>query len=207
MGNRFRTKAGESFARIVREYPLSPYVDQAKQRLKEMELPIPEADPVALNRMKYELENQQKPGMMDHALGIFKRGPDTKLAAKSGTPTMDAGRPAIPASIPVPAGEAGFQGDVTASTVTDSTALDTKPDARTAVPAQPAQQADTASPTPGNAAQAQQLPTNRQGKPPKQKKPKKGQPAPPAAPAEQTAPAVPAPAPTDSGAANLAPQK
>ncbi len=80
--------------------------------------------------MKYEMENQQKPGMMDQGSGSFKRGPDTKLAAKSGTPQMTPDVPTIPASIPVSRGRGtAFQGDVTASTVTDPTALDNNPDA------------------------------------------------------------------------------
>ena len=36
-----------------------------------MKRPVPEADPVAYARMKYEMENRTKPGMMSHALGVF----------------------------------------------------------------------------------------------------------------------------------------
>jgi hypothetical protein len=32
MGPRFRQKAGESYARIVRDYPLSAYADPARDR-------------------------------------------------------------------------------------------------------------------------------------------------------------------------------
>src|SRR3954452_13420525 len=60
MGPRFRQKAGEAYSRVVREYPLSPFVDEAKRRLTAMEMAVPEADPVAYNRMKYELENRSK---------------------------------------------------------------------------------------------------------------------------------------------------
>jgi outer membrane protein assembly factor BamD len=132
MGPRFRQKAGDAYARIVREYPLSARVDEAKKRLTSMEMPVPEADPVAYNRMKYELENRDKPGMVDHAFGIFKRGPDVGQAAKSGSPAMTPLRPTVPASVPVP-GEtgAGFSGDVTVTPVGANSALDTQPDART----------------------------------------------------------------------------
>jgi outer membrane protein assembly factor BamD len=131
MGTRFRQKAGDAYARIVREYPLSPRVDEAKKRLTAMEMQIPEADPVAYNRMKYELENRDKPGMVDHAFGIFKRGPDMTQAAKSGSPAMTPLRPTVPASVPIP-GEtgAGFSGDVTVTPVGANSALDTQPDAR-----------------------------------------------------------------------------
>jgi len=131
MGTRFRDKSGAAYARIVREYPLSPLVEEAKKRLTAMEMAIPEADPVAYNRMKYELENRDKAGITGQAFGVLKRGPDVRAAAKSGEPTMTSLRPTIPVSVPVPADAgAGFSGDVTATTIQDSTTLDTKPDAR-----------------------------------------------------------------------------
>ncbi|HYO81473.1 MAG TPA: hypothetical protein VES20_08740, partial [Bryobacteraceae bacterium] len=132
MGPRFRQRAGAAYARIVREYPLSSFADSAKKRLVEMEMPVPEADPVAYNRMKYEIENRNKPSMSDAAFGIFKRGPSVKAAAKSGTPAMESLRPTIPVSVPVPGDAAGgFQGDVAVQQVgSGNTALDTQPDAR-----------------------------------------------------------------------------
>jgi len=131
MGPRFRQKAGAAYARIVREFPLSPLVDDAKKRLTDMEMAIPEADPVAYNRMKYELENREKSGLSDTAFGMFKRGPNVKTAAKSGTPAMEPLRPTIPASVPLPAeAGGGFQGDVTVQQVGANSALDTQPDAR-----------------------------------------------------------------------------
>lgn len=130
MGPRFRQRAGEAYSRIVREYPLSPFVDDARKRLTEMELAIPEPDPVAYNRMKYELENRDKPGLTDTAFGMFKRGPNVKTAAKSGSPAMEPLRPTVPVSVPVPGEAGGFQGDVTVQQVGANSALDTQPDAR-----------------------------------------------------------------------------
>jgi outer membrane protein assembly factor BamD len=132
MGPRFRQKAGEAYARVVREYPLSPYVDEAKKRLTAMEMVVPEADPVAYNRMKYELENQNKPSLVGQALGILSTRPSTKMAAKSGTPAMEPLRPTIPVTVPLPGetGVGGFQGDVTVQQVGANSALDTQPDAR-----------------------------------------------------------------------------
>src|SRR3954463_16201809 len=54
MGPRFRKQAGEEFSRIVRDYPLSNRVDDAKRRLEDLELPVPQADPAALARAQYE---------------------------------------------------------------------------------------------------------------------------------------------------------
>lgn len=131
MGPRFRDKSAQAYARIVRDYPLSPLVEDAKKRLTAMEQPIPEPDPVALARMKYELENYDKAGIMSHFWGIFRKSPDIRAAAKSGEPAMTSLRPSVPASVPA-AGEGGtgVSAEVTVSTVSDSSALDTKPDAR-----------------------------------------------------------------------------
>ncbi len=137
MGDRFEDKTAGAYTRIVKDYPLSNHADEATQKLQAMNRPVPQADPVAYARMKYELENRAKAGVLSQVLGVFKHNPDTHAAAKSGTPAMAANRPTIPVS--VPAGLAGAQAggttDVSAQTVTDSTALDTKPDARQNPPA------------------------------------------------------------------------
>jgi outer membrane protein assembly factor BamD len=193
MGNRFRQKSGEAFARVVREYPLSPYAEDAKKRLQSLEMPIPEADPVAYARMKYEVENRKKAGITSQAFGVLKRGPDVRMSAKSGTPSMTTLRPSVPASVPVPAAAgagAGFSGDVTVAPITDPTLLETKPDARQNPPATepegaakaPDAAAGTAAGTdaatvtaqPATAVAATQpLPTNQDGKQAKPKKVKK----------------------------------
>jgi outer membrane protein assembly factor BamD len=135
MGPRFRQQSAEAFQEIVRNYPLSPLAEDAKKRLREMEVEIPEPDPVAIARMEYELENAESLGLMGRFWGIFKKSPNVKAAAKSGTPADGPLRPTIPLSVPVPgAASSQFGADVTASPVADSKALDTKPDARKAAP-------------------------------------------------------------------------
>jgi outer membrane protein assembly factor BamD len=134
MGPRFRQKAGEAYAKIVRDYPLSQYADAARKKLQEMELAVPEADPAAVARMKYEAANHVEPGKIHKATSLIRRGPDMSAAAKSGTPAMDNPKREIPANIPVPADSAGFSGDVTVAPVTGPSALDTQPDARPGAP-------------------------------------------------------------------------
>ncbi|MBI1787968.1 MAG: outer membrane protein assembly factor BamD [Acidobacteria bacterium] len=156
MGDRFKDKTAAAYTRIVKDYPLSSLVDDAKKKLEQMERPIPEADPVALARMKYEQENSTPPGRMKRALGIFSKSPDLSLAAKSGTPAMETMRPSIPASVPASAtGGTGVSADVSGAVVTDPTALDTKPDARQNPPspdaaAKPAEETKPAEPLPTN---------------------------------------------------------
>lgn len=132
MGPRFRNQTVTAYQKIVRDYPLSPLVEEAKKKLTEMEAEIPEADPVAYARMKYEQENIETRGMTSKTFGFMSKSPDTTRAAKSGQPTMTTLRPTIPVSVPIP-GQTGTTGvtDVTADTApADGTALDTKPDAR-----------------------------------------------------------------------------
>jgi outer membrane protein assembly factor BamD len=143
MGARFRPQTGEAYTKIVRDYPLSQYADAAKKKLQEMELPVPEADPAAVARMKYEAANHVEPGIVHKATSFIRRGPEVSDAAKSGPPTMENPKREIPKNVPVPADAAGFSGDVTVAPVNGPSALDTQPDARpgappTAPPAVPA---------------------------------------------------------------------
>ena len=140
MGARFRPKAGDAYTRIVRDYPLSEYAELARKKLKDMELPIPEADPAAVARMKFEAANHEEPGKIHKLTDFMRRNPDISNAAKSGTPTMDPPKREIPETVPKTADAAapGFTGDVTVAPVAGTSALDTQPDARTTPPAQPA---------------------------------------------------------------------
>ncbi|MEP6963548.1 MAG: hypothetical protein ABI995_15820, partial [Acidobacteriota bacterium] len=132
LGPAFRAKESDAYVRLVRDYPLSKWVDEAKARLNKMEVKIPEADPVAAARMQYDLDNRVGPGMFGRAFGFMRRAPDTWTAAKNGEPTMKAPKQNIPPLVPVAGGAAGggFLGDVTVAPVTNSTALDQNPDAR-----------------------------------------------------------------------------
>jgi outer membrane protein assembly factor BamD len=152
MGARFRPQSIQAYQKLVREYPLSPLIDEAKKRLTGMEAEVPEADPVAVARMKYEQENQISKGFWGRNFGFFSIRPDITMAAKSGQPTMTTLRPSIPATIPIP-GAAGQQGvsDVTAEPVlgADTSALDNQPDARLNQPgARPAEPSEDPQPTP-----------------------------------------------------------
>ena len=177
MGPRMKERAGESYSRIVKDYPLSPWVDAARKKLKAMEVAVPEPDPVALARMKYEQENKEKLSLLHKGLSPFKKSPETAFSAKSGTPAMESIRPSVPVSVPVPAAVLGVT-DVGAAIVgaSDKT-LDTKPDARQApqpnAVTPPVEGAKPAAEAAKPAVQEQPLPTNRQlvkGKPKKEKK-------------------------------------
>jgi outer membrane protein assembly factor BamD len=110
MGDRFENQQVTAYQRIVKDYPLSIHVEDARAQLEVMKRTVPEADTVAMARMKYEMENRTKPGMMTNFWGIFRSRPDMSQAAKSGTPVMEGYRPTIPASVPAAAANPGALG-------------------------------------------------------------------------------------------------
>jgi outer membrane protein assembly factor BamD len=77
------------YANIVKNYPLSPLVPAAKEKLKKYAVPIPDPDPQALARMKQDAEIQRShPGLVGRSMGMLKTGPDVSMAARVGDPTM-----------------------------------------------------------------------------------------------------------------------
>ena len=214
MGKNFRARTGEAYQRIVRDYPLSKWVDPSKKKLKEMEMDIPEADPVAVARMQYEKENYVRSGVIKRSTAFITRGPDMSHAAKSGAPAMATLKPSIPASVPIPVEvvapptnpAAAGTTDVTISTsVEKNSSIDSKPDARMSPPASgtgaaaASGVAAAATPQPAAAvAGPDPLPVNHTGnakikaaKPRKEKKSKASTPQPPKATAQPTTDAAP----------------
>ena len=110
MGDRFENQQATAYQRIVKDYPLSIHAEDARAQLEVMKRTVPEADTVAMARMKYEMENRTKPGMPSHFWGLFRSRPDMSQAAKSGTPPMEGYRPTIPMSVPPAAATPGALG-------------------------------------------------------------------------------------------------
>ena len=90
-GSEKKEIAAPYYARIVREYPLSPLVPQAKDKLKALKAPIPQADPKAVAWMTAEKNAPRKhDALLLKPLALVHTGPKDELyaAAKTGTPTM-----------------------------------------------------------------------------------------------------------------------
>jgi outer membrane protein assembly factor BamD len=84
-----REVADKLYARIVREYPNSKLVDDAKRKLTAANVPIPQADPAALARAVEERKYvAQRPNMVHRTIGIIHSGPDVSAAAHSGQPNL-----------------------------------------------------------------------------------------------------------------------
>jgi outer membrane protein assembly factor BamD len=84
--------ASNYYAQIVRNYPLSPLVPDAKSRLKAMGAPIPQPDPKAVAWMTAE-QNAPRPhtSLIMKPMAILRTGPGQELqvAAQTGKPTLE----------------------------------------------------------------------------------------------------------------------
>lgn len=79
------------YARIVREYPLSPLVPAATEKLKGLKAPVPQPDPQAVAWMTAEKNTPRKHDpVVLKPLALVHSNPRQELhtAATSGTPTM-----------------------------------------------------------------------------------------------------------------------
>jgi outer membrane protein assembly factor BamD len=84
-----REIADQYYARIVREYPASPFVGDAKKKLTSAGVPIPQPDPEALARAAEQKKYlAERPGMIQRTMGVIKSSPDTTMAAHSGAPNL-----------------------------------------------------------------------------------------------------------------------
>lgn len=140
MGDRFENQEADALTKIVRDYPASLHADAAKNMLTEMKRPVPQGDPAAYAREKYNLEHRTREGFLSRVDGVVSGHPDMGFAAKQGDPVMTAVRPGNPVSIPMEAASAlnpgstgsGATGvsDVGIGVAGNTSALDQKSDAR-----------------------------------------------------------------------------
>jgi len=80
------------YSRIVKEYPLSSRVGDAKGKLVAFHVPVPQADPKALAWMQAEVSAPRpKPGMLSKPMSLVKNGPEKELRNSShfGNPQME----------------------------------------------------------------------------------------------------------------------
>ncbi len=82
--------AARYYSRIVKEYPLSNLVVDAKSKLTKFGVPIPPPDPAAVARMQKDEEEaaNSRPGFVARSTGFLKNRPDVSTAAHAGAPTM-----------------------------------------------------------------------------------------------------------------------
>ena len=80
------------YSKIVRDYPLSPLVGDAKGKLVAFHVPVPQPDPKALAWMQAE-SNAPRPkeSLVSKPMALIHNGPghEKAVASKYGTPTME----------------------------------------------------------------------------------------------------------------------
>ena len=132
MGEQFEEDMVGAYTRLVRDYPLSPYVDDAKAKLQALNRSVPEPDQQRAEAMRYNLDRRTKKGTMGKAFTIFGSSPDVGAAAKIGAPALTALMPSTPPGIRPSAAGAATQpsADVSVEPISGPSALDTEPDAR-----------------------------------------------------------------------------
>src|SRR5258707_8718350 len=80
------------YQRIVRDYPLSGRVNDAKGKLVAYGVPVPQADPKALAWMQAEVNAPRpKPSLLSKPMTMVKSGPDKELrnSSRLGNPQME----------------------------------------------------------------------------------------------------------------------
>jgi outer membrane protein assembly factor BamD len=87
--NKRNDMASTYYARLVREYPMSPLAAQAKAKLVKFGAPVPDADPTAMARMQREQQTpRDRPGFLKRPGELLKSGPDVSAAARVGMPNL-----------------------------------------------------------------------------------------------------------------------
>jgi outer membrane protein assembly factor BamD len=90
-GSEKKEIAAPFYARIVRDYPLSPLAPKAKERLTALKAPVPQADPKAVAWMTAE-QNAPRPheSFVTKPLKLVQTNPkgEFRVAARTGKPTM-----------------------------------------------------------------------------------------------------------------------
>jgi outer membrane protein assembly factor BamD len=80
------------YSRIVKEYPLSPRVGDAKGKLVAFHVPVPQPDPKALAWMQAEASAPRpKPSLLSKTMSLVKSGPEKELhdSSRLGNPQME----------------------------------------------------------------------------------------------------------------------
>jgi outer membrane protein assembly factor BamD len=124
--------AGTFYAKIVRNYPLSPMTAEARKKLTALRVPIPQPDPVALARMQQDQAiERKKPGLFHKSTGLFRSGPDVQMAARVGKPNLEPESVSPGTDILTPGGTKsvggpGGAGNAVVATVTPGASTTTK---------------------------------------------------------------------------------
>ncbi len=81
-------EAAAAYGRVVLQYAASPHMEDARDRLEAMNVPIPEPSAEQIAASQALEDSRQTYSLANRAKGIIFRGPDTVQAARIGDPAM-----------------------------------------------------------------------------------------------------------------------
>ncbi len=83
--------AGYYYGKIVSDHPLSPLVENARKKLEDLNLPIPEVNQQALARAQADMENVPDSSFMGRVMSMFSKKPNVSSARRSSRPGLELG--------------------------------------------------------------------------------------------------------------------
>ncbi len=81
-------QAVAAYSRVVTQYAASPHVEDARDRLEAMNVPIPEPTPDQLAASQALEDSRQTYTLANRAKGLILHGPDTVQTARIGEPSL-----------------------------------------------------------------------------------------------------------------------
>ncbi|MGI4981716.1 MAG: outer membrane protein assembly factor BamD, partial [Janthinobacterium lividum] len=81
-------QAAAAYSRVVLQYAASPHMEDARDRLEAMSLPIPEPTAEQIAASQALEDSRQTYTLTNRAKGLILRGPDTVQAARLGEPAL-----------------------------------------------------------------------------------------------------------------------
>jgi outer membrane protein assembly factor BamD len=86
----YQERAAAAYSKIITRYPMAAHVEDARDRLIQMNRPIPEPTEAMVKQNEAEEQSRQAIRFTDKTWGIIKHGPQVVEASHVGEPTMDA---------------------------------------------------------------------------------------------------------------------
>ena len=84
----YENRAAAAYDKAITRYPMSPHVEDARDRLVAMNRPIPEPTQAAIAESDAEERSRQPLHFTDSLFGLIKRGPTMVEAAHVGDPSL-----------------------------------------------------------------------------------------------------------------------
>ena len=85
----YQDKAAQAYQKVITRYPMTPHVEDARDRLVAMNRPVPEPTEAAIAESDAEERSRQPLHFTDISLDIIKHGPMVVQAVHVGEPTLD----------------------------------------------------------------------------------------------------------------------